>query len=700
MKGCGGRGESVKNLSIVVASVLSLAITAGRWTAATAETPATGVSSVANSLAPGMMTLLEREMAAGLKTRRIEDNFSRFCSYAAYKLDSTNRPHTGSEVTNLCRLSWYDHLLRNPMTAPIEAEKFTRQLHHALSGNHEGLDAALSIARAKIDCQPREPREFAAVASPQEAMEAVKRALTAAQLSYAEALAPLTRSEIGELARNLYPVMTSENRVGHTLSRLSTGRRLCGLLEKIDRNAVCAAAEALVPLSSPELLEQLGSLAADGQVTLEGVTGSVAEHLVTPAGDVVIGGPGSNTYQLDKMPHVGVVIDLGGDDVYQEGTVSLARPVLIVIDLAGSDVYRGSKPGIQGSAILGVSMLIDVEGNDAYQAYDVAQGSCLGGAGILIDYTGDDSYMGLRRVQGQAIAGLGILVDRAGDDRYRAAMWAQGMGGPLGFGVLEDTDGKDHYYGGGQYLNSYRDDENPTPGYEGWAQGMGGGLRAVSNGGIGVILDGGGDDVYEFDYLSHGGGYWLGVGFARDFAGNDQRLGATLKAYNGGNRTERRYQRFGTGFGCHYALGFCFDDSGDDTYNGTIMGLGFAWDCSVGGLFDFGGNDLYDASGSTTKGVGAQAGLGILYDYCGDDTYLRSGQGYASPGISYHDLPRCGGNFSFVVDYGGTDQYGCHAKDNSYNRRGSSGGFLIDRPARRSQQQDNTEPSSTETTAE
>ncbi|MFC1597434.1 hypothetical protein ACFL5Q_05795 [Planctomycetota bacterium] len=694
------RGGFSGGVPLFVASMLGLAITAGGQTTARSESPTGDPPRLGSSLAPGMMTLLQQEMTAGLKTRRIESNFSRFRSYAGYKLDSTDRPRTGSEVTNICRLDWYDHLLRNPMKAPIEAEKFTRELHQSLKGNHEGLEAALCIARTKMDCPPRQPREFAPVASPEEALEAVKRALTVAQMSHGKALSPLTRSEVQELSKNLYPVLTSQNRVGHTLSRISTGRRLCGLLEKLDRDAIHAAAEGLVPLSDPGLLDQLGSLTAEGNVTVGGVTGTISRYVVTPSGSIVVGGPGRNTYDLDKMAQVSAVIDLGGDDAYREGTVSLARPVLVVIDLEGNDAYQGAKPGIQGSAVMGISMLLDRAGNDVYQAQDVAQGSCLAGVGILIDRAGNDSYVGVRRVQGQAVAGVGLLVDHAGHDRYRAALWAQGLGGPLGFAVLEDADGKDHYYGGGRYINSYKDDdETPTPGYEGWSQGMGGGLRAVSNGGIGVILDGGGDDVYEFDYLSHGGGYWLGIGFARDFGGNDRRLGATLKAYHGGSRTETRYQRFGTGFGCHYALGFCFDDEGDDTYHGTIMGLGFAWDCSVGGLFDFGGNDVYEASGSTTKGVGAQAGLGILYDYNGDDAYKgRGGQGYASSGISYHDLPRCGGNFSFVVDYGGEDEYGCRAKNDSYNRRSSSGGFLIDRPRRESDEEETAERPSEEAT--
>ena len=372
------------------------------------------------------------------------------------------------------------------------------------------------------------------------------------------------------------------------------------------------------------------------------------------------------------MTGVAAVIDLGGDDEYREGTCSFERPVLLVIDLGGNDRYIGSKPGIQGGAVLGVSMLLDFgDGDDVYEAQDVAQGSALGGVGILIDYGGNDRYVGVRRVQGSAMGGLGILIDRKGRDDYHAAMWSQGFGHPLGFGVLDDLEGDDHYYAGGLYRDSYPE----TPGYEGWSQGVGAGIRQVANGGIGVILDGSGNDVYEFDYISHGGGYWLGMGFARDFGGNDRRLGGTLKGYDGGPRTQAMFQRFGCGFGCHYALGFCFDDEGDDTYGGTIMCLGFAWDLSVGVLCDLGGNDHYEATGGGTQGQGAQASMGILFDYNGNDIYEGDGQGYANPGISYHPLPQCGGNFSFLIDYGGKDSYGCGDQNNTENVRGALGRF-------------------------
>ena len=570
--------------------------------------PKSAIPQVGEPLAAGIVALLEDEIVAGLQKRNITDRFKRFVAYAGNRLDLSAARQTGSELAGNCRLRWYDHLLRNPLKAAAEAEQFTRTLHLAVLDQQQSLRKVLAIAREKLDLPPSAAREAPPAQSPQEALDRVKQALIAARAAHAAALAPLTKSELRELAPNAYPVLVSQNTVGHTLANRGTGRRLCDLIEKIDLGAMLQAAESLAPLASPDVLKELAQLPAEGDLKVDGVTGTVAARYDTPAGTILIGGRGSNTYQLDKLTDVACVVDLGGNDVYLDGSTSLSRPIMLVIDLGGDDHYRGSAPGIQGGAILGVSMLLDYAGDDLYQAADCAQGSALAGVGILLDYAGHDRYAGIRRVQGQALGGVGILIDRAGNDAYRAAMWAQGFGGPLGFGLLDDCDGADHYFCGGRWRDSYPE----TPGMEGWGQGVGSGLRQVANGGIGVILDGGGDDVYEFDYLAHGGGYWCGVGMARDF----------------------------------------------------------------------GGNDRYEATGGLTQGVGAQMGLGILFDYNGDDVYQGTSQGFASAGVSYHPMPTCGGNFSFLADYGGNDKYGCGAKNNTYMMRGSEGGFLIDRPRR------------------
>lgn len=649
---------------------------------------------VGEPLAPGMMKLLQDEIVAGIKRRGMSTRFARFQRYAVGKLNASAGRYTGSELAGNCRLRWYDHLMRNMLAAPAEAERFTRALHVAACDDRQGLTKLLGMAAAKLDLGERKPRRLIAAESPRQALDAIQQALSEAQVSYCAALAPLSKAEIRELLGSAVRVLSTQNRLGHTLGNRGTGRRMCDLMEKMDRGALVAAAEALAPIADVRLLEQLKLLDINSCVAqppsavrnhprqpraavpqTPGVTGTVVARIDTPAGAIIVGGKGQNTYDLDKMLDVAAVIDLGGNDVYNEGTVGPRRPVLLLIDLSGNDAYRGAKPGIQGGAVLGVSMLLDLEGDDTYQAREVAQGSVLAGVGVLVDYAGNDRYVGLRRMQGQALGGIGLLVDRAGNDDYRAALWAQGMGAPLGFGLLDDLDGDDHYYCGGMWKDSY----DETPGLEGWGQGVGAGLRQVANGGIGVILDGGGDDLYEFDYLAHGGGYWCGVGFARDFGGNDQRL-VTRKSFKGGPRTESHFQRFGTGWGCHYAMGFLFDDAGDDVYDGRIMSTGMAWDCSMGVLCDFAGNDVYKTTGGLTQGTGAQMGFAILFDYNGDDVYHGRNQGYAPSSISYHDLPGCGGNFSFVVDYGGKDAYGCGARNSSYIQRGSAGGFVIDRP--------------------
>ncbi len=633
-------------------------------------------SAVGDTLAAGKVALMVEEIAGAIRARQLNLEFSRWEAYMVGRVDASAGKTSGSELMGNCRLKCYDRFMRNPTAAPVEAERFTRELHRAVVGGDDGLADLFRVARERLDLPARALPPRPKMQSHVQALEVLQEVLASANADYSSALTPLTKSEIQELADRSASVFLGRNDVGHTIDDRVSGRRLCDLMERMDRGAMLASAEDLVPLMTEDFRQQLAGIPEEGDVNVPGVSGRVLKKITTQSGTLLIGGRGKNVYRLDDVPDVAAVIDLGGDDEYIEGTVSNQRPLLVIIDLKGSDTYRGTQPGIQGGAILGVSLLLDWDGNDTYEARDMAQASAIAGIGILVDHAGNDTYKAFRRAQGQALGGLGILVDRDGDDCYRAAMWGQGFGGPLGFGLLDDLAGKDDYFLGGVYPDSYKE----TPGLEGWGQGVGAGIRQVANGGIGVMLDGSGDDTYEFDYLSHGGGYWFGLGFCRDFAGNDKHLGSTEQSYDGTTRTQPQYQRFGNGWGCHYALGFLFDDAGDDLYRGWIMGIGFGWDCSLGILADFAGNDRYEANGSSLQGNGAQGSTGVLFDYDGNDVYTGNSQGYAAPSVSYHPLPACGGNFSFLIDYGGSDEYGCEASNAAITQRGWAGGYLIDRP--------------------
>jgi hypothetical protein len=58
-----------------------------------------------NPVAAGTITLVQQEMVAGFRDRKIDPQFAQFCRYLGMKLTTTAAAYTTSEVTGLCRLS-------------------------------------------------------------------------------------------------------------------------------------------------------------------------------------------------------------------------------------------------------------------------------------------------------------------------------------------------------------------------------------------------------------------------------------------------------------------------------------------------------------------------------------------------------------------------------------------------------------------
>ena len=621
---------------------------------------------------------MSNDLLATLNARGGTSLYDRWRAYDAGVRRQTSALESGSELNGRCRLSWYEKLYADPLRSAGEVEFFSRAWGGFFAGSSADVVSGVRLARAKMDValrndQPAKPSPT----TPEEAIEVLKTALVETAALHARALAPMSKDDVAAVSREAHSIFCAQAQSGHTVPSRGRAKYLIDAMQKMNKTALYDAAEtALATLDE----KTLALLAQVDFASLEKVKvdGQEMGRVSTEAGDILFGDKNSTVWNLDQYSTVCCVVDLGGRDEYREGVCNVNRPVLVVLDLGGDDDnYVGQNPGIQGGAILGVSVWYDGGGNDRYLAKDVAQGSCIGGVGILVDESGDDRYLGFLRAQGQALCGLGLHIDRAGSDDYRAALWAQGVGAPGGFGAILDKDGNDHYYVGGYYYDSYPE----HPGHDGWGQGIGAGIRRVACGGIGLCLDCGGDDAYEFDYFGHGGGYWMGVGVARDFGGNDIRYAATSTRYDGSHRDQARWQRFGCGFGCHYAVGYLFDDLGDDAYNGTIMGLGMGWDLGAGFLVDFLGDDAFEATGGLTQGAGGEGSIGVLMNYRGSDIYRGNNQGYASSHLTYHSPSDCGANYSFVVDHGGNDQYGCRAANNAVSTRGMTTGFIIDRPA-------------------
>ncbi|MCE9535077.1 MAG: hypothetical protein K8R65_01540, partial [Nitrospirae bacterium] len=288
--------------------------------------------------------------------------------------------------------------------------------------------------------------------------------LEQASLHRDKALTNLTEAErhflflhAASMAKHYVPQISSLSE--QTGARIKADLRFTQLLEEqVDYASLIAAAQVLARLANERWLHQV---AAAWTTPLHvsspphGVTGDVLFMQETSYGLIVIGGPGPNTYELDKG--FGLIIDVGGNDLYRGMIASSTdedQGNAVVIDLKGDDTYDGAPLGL-ATGRLGVGLLIDHAGDDVYQLDMGSGGAGFGGLGILFDAKGNDVYMGNRLTQGAAIGGLGLLLDAAGNDRYTSHGFAIGFGGPLGVGAVIDVTGDDHYQCGGFYPSAY-----------------------------------------------------------------------------------------------------------------------------------------------------------------------------------------------------------------------------------------------------
>lgn len=360
-----------------------------------------------------------------------------------------------------------------------------------------------------------------------------------------------------------------------------------------------------------------------------------------------------------------LIVDLSGKDTYVGKIASgdFNTPISLLIDLSGNDTYRGDSTfGTQGAGIGGVGVLIDRKGNDTYKAFKGAQGYGLMGYGILWDIEGRDSYRIETQGQGCGMLGIGLLLESQGDDNYYLFGNGQGDGEFGGIGVLADREGDDLYkaeplssvFDRGDYHSKGKINANN-------AQGFGGGRRGDGSdghswaGGMGLLIDNSGNDRYESGNWSQGCGYWYGIGALFDGSGDD--------VYHSCYFTQAS--------GAHYSIGAIIDEFGDDRhelFETAGAGLAFGWDFTIAYFEDDYGNDLYDAKIISLSSAEIRSNA-IFIELGGDDTYkvnystVKLGasdfrKGYRIPNrYSPYGYFRYSKSIALFLDLGGQDNY-------------------------------------------
>ncbi|OQW95079.1 MAG: hypothetical protein BWK77_08140 [Verrucomicrobia bacterium A1] len=158
--------------------------------------------------------------------------------------------------------------------------------------------------------------------------------------------------------------------------------------------------------------------------------------------------------------------------------------IAALVDLEGDDRYEADVFGQGVSYWYSVGMLLDARGNDEYTVYQYGQGAGIHMAlGLLADGGGSDVYQGGILTQGCAHDyGVGMLFDQGGgDDTYDADQHAQGRAMNNALAILVDSGGDDGY----------------TARQPDACQGIGNDGDKREYGSLAVLMDLGGDDIYS-----------------------------------------------------------------------------------------------------------------------------------------------------------------------------------------------------------
>lgn len=373
------------------------------------------------------------------------------------------------------------------------------------------------------------------------------------------------------------------------------------------------------------------------------VEGEIIFMGMTDLGAVVVGGKGENTYHGSFA----LIIDLGGNDSYKlKGDLDI--PFKLIIDLDGNDHYEANDFGIAG-ALLGTSIIFDLSGSDIYNGQSASLGSAICGSAVLYDASGDDIYNCNEFGQGAGFLGVGILFDREGIDSYTAGMNSQGFGYVMGAGCLLEKSGNDSYLTKMSQTDILRYDDH----YLSLSQGCAFGWRPHYSGGIGLLIDCQGNDLYSSDIFGQGVGYWFAIGALVDRSGHDRYIS---------------YQ-YAQGAGIHLALGILIDDNGNDYYQSKGVSQGCGHDLAFGLLADFSGSDSYTAF-DLSQGAGNANATGILYDADGIDSYSSKSETNVN---GYGDFRREFGSIGLHIDCAGKDFYGPVGENRSIWQSGKYG---------------------------
>ena len=270
---------------------------------------------------------------------------------------------------------------------------------------------------------------------------------------------------------------------------------------------------------------------------------------------------------------------------------------------------------------------------------------------LVIDLGGDDIYRAPVGSGGVETT-ISICIDLDGDDAYTVSDSGGIAAGIGGIGIVVDMNGNDMYrctsvgLGTGVAGIGILADLAGDDVYIGTHLNQGAAIF-----GVGLLLDEAGNDIYSADFASQGFAHVGATGVLIDDSGSDKYLLGT--SYTDYLRYNDHALAMGQGFAFGYrpvfsgGVGLLIDSAGNDAYFADIFGQGASYWYGFGGLIDRHGNDTYTAY-QYVQGAGVHLSPALLLDENGNDAYRARG---VAQGCG-HDLA-----VGWLKDIDGDDSY-------------------------------------------
>ena len=367
----------------------------------------------------------------------------------------------------------------------------------------------------------------------------------------------------------------------------------------------------------------------------------------TRYGEIRLASGGKEDFSADRQYLL--ILHAGDQPTFHAGgaTGGPDLPLGILINAGNGAVYQATtdKPAF-GAGILGYGLLANLGEHATYTSSGFyAEGAGIAGVGMLTD-GGQATFRARGGAQGMGAFGIGVLA-AAGNDRFDAYDYCQGCGLPLGCGLLCDT-GKGNQYTANDtdiIFPSAQSKEHNTS----LAQGAGMGYRrdyvdghSVS-GGVGMLLDVGGDGKFFGGVFCQAVGYWGGIGIL------DSR----------GGSNSFRCVWYGQSATAHYGISYLDEAGGNNTFTATnCVTDAAAHDYSISLFLDEGGHNTYLLNGSGL-GEGLNNGLALFVDLGGHNTYKSPYNGAYGQSVTFStsgprvEIP----TFGLFIDLGGDSTY-------------------------------------------